>query len=71
MCDCIQKVNEELEKKGLTLITNIQFAADMKTAVSFIPLATQKIDKGNRKIKTLTLAPSFCPFCGKKIVYNE
>jgi len=65
MCDCVSKIDGELEEKGLRLEVGFTFSG-----VVFTPIRTEKIDPKNRKVKTTTILPTFCPFCGKEMLYK-
>jgi hypothetical protein len=69
MCDCIEKVNKELEKRGLRLDVAFNINFEDGSVVNFIPLYTEKINPKNRKTKLATISPTYCPICGEKINY--
>lgn len=62
MCDCIEKVNKQLEPHNTTL--------DLSTVIDFDSgKMSLKLEVPTRKIKSrgtkLRLSPLFCPFCGE------
>jgi len=64
MCDCIQEINKSLREQGLQLHLGFRLTGNIP---SFIPIATEKIDPKDRKIKTVTLLGAYCPICGDAI----
>jgi hypothetical protein len=67
MCECLGSFDRVLFEKGLRIAKTYVFFEGKLTA--FPQINTEKIESGNRKVKTLKLIPTFCPFCGKK--YEE
>jgi hypothetical protein len=65
MCDCIEKVNKQLETQGYKLSRDILFS--VKTGqldVSGPIVLTEEIKPRYKKVKYIHLYPPYCPFCG-------
>ncbi len=65
MCDCIKLTNEKLAMMDVELDTG--FRIDMKAGKTydFVRIPTVRCD-GNKRKKTMSFIPTFCPFCGEK-----
>jgi hypothetical protein len=65
MCDCIKEMNESLKEFDVRL----QLLFSTKSSINKVLIATESIsiaNKGGRKINLISLAPTYCPFCGEK-----
>lgn len=67
MCECIDKIDENLKKAGHNTAIDVPiiFSTSGVTAPQKTTVATVKADKSNRK-KPARLYASYCPFCGIK-----
>jgi hypothetical protein len=62
-CECIRKINQQLEPHGLSLCEAFDLSGKKQT---LLEVATARIDGGKRKPATHVFA-TYCPFCGKKL----
>jgi len=65
MCECIEKFNQALKDKNGRIGTALQMSDNRGSAIVRVLVATEKIDRKQRKPVPL-VAASFCPFCGEK-----
>jgi hypothetical protein len=71
MCDCIQRIQEELEGNGSNTMLDIPlviFTKTMEIKPSRVIVATRKRDSKKRG-NAMKLFATYCPFCG--IPYDE
>ena len=65
MCNCIEQVNKALAERNTVLcegtLINFKTGARRQTLM----IETEKITKSRQS--TVSVYPSFCPFCGVKI----
>ena len=69
MCDCIERVSADLQRRDLRLVT----LQPMTEALSLLPpRAVLRIEWLSRSRKTLPgLTAAFCPFCGVRYAGEE
>jgi hypothetical protein len=71
MCDCIDKINEALEKQGTNTMLDIPImlnrtgSDNVLASAKRVKIMTCKRDSSNRK-KPMQMFASYCPFCGEK-----
>jgi hypothetical protein len=65
MCDCIEKLNEQLKERNTRIVMPISFSSKGLSTLLGPIIATEKADPTNRK-KPVKLMASYCPFCGEK-----
>lgn len=65
-CDCIDRINEQLKPKGLTLSLALTYRGNKFTTA--IPIATEQLLPVKRKKETPSVYASFCPWCGSQCV---
>ena len=72
-CECIDRINKSYEKDGMELdfipITNT-VTFKLCRRLLYMPLV---YTKNGRKVpwRTASLTPSFCPFCGVRLIGEE
>ncbi len=69
-CDCIKKVDQELEKQGLTLEKSLSLSRPGGKMTMALVLPTKRLNSRSRAKKN-PLLPSFCPFCGENQMPGE
>jgi hypothetical protein len=68
MCDCLEKVNADLEPKGVMVWSTIPLSGrPSKPLLPLIRLDTREMEK--RRGKPKMVAASCCPWCGER--YQE
>ena len=67
MCDCIKKIDEQLEPHNLRVSMDIIVLENSLGQV--LPVHTEFIDESKKKRgqKPVHLRTDFCPFCGEKL----
>jgi len=74
MCRCIEKMDKQLQQQEWTDNTRLdscfRFNFAARRQIMSVRIATVKRDSTSRK-KAVTVFPSFCPFCGEKITFDE
>jgi len=67
MCECIDKVNEQLAEKNLTLrqVSLINMTTGKVRQSLVMPV--ERLRSEGARSKTKHVIPSYCPFCGEKI----
>ncbi len=68
-CDCIKLTNESLAVHNAELATQMGFGRHMDLRM-VLPVPTRKVNKKLRT-KSIVLLPTFCPFCGVRLVYGH
>lgn len=66
-CECIEGVNKKIEHTGFKILQGIEFnfsKAIFRSGAPFLEL--EKIDRDKKVRKKISVACTFCPFCGKK-----
>ena len=63
MCDCMTEVNKELAEHNTRLQSGFMLSKGLNKMTVKPLLAVEKIDSKSRK-KPMSVAPTFCPFCG-------
>lgn len=70
MCDCVGKVEEELNKKNTTLTMATMVNMENGKCRQSLMMATERLRTDtyqNSRTKIVRVMPSFCPFCGARI----
>lgn len=62
-CDCIKQTNAKLEEKGLRLSLAFTFSGKVYPCV--------ELSRTKPRAKLVTLACTFCPFCGQRLQDTE
>jgi|MudIll2142460700_1097286.scaffolds.fasta_scaffold1681151_1 hypothetical protein len=63
MCDCYEKINQQLATRNTRLTPGMIWKSD--TIVTRMIVATEKVDA--KKVgKPATIFGAYCPFCGEK-----
>jgi len=62
MCECIQRIDEQLVSKNAKLPASINFTTGAVDPI----IRLDKID-WRKKIAASLIVPTFCPFCGIKL----
>ena len=71
MCDCIEKINEALEKQGtntmldIPIVLNRVDTENVLESAARVKVTTCKRDSSSRK-QPMQMFASYCPFCGEK-----
>jgi len=65
MCECVSEIEKALASKNVRFVMAMAMSPDMSKLTSKLMVATEKIDKKNRKPVPFVTA-TFCPFCGEK-----
>ena len=69
MCNCIEKINEEMKSRNTRIFQPIGFDEHHNFIASrYVHIMTEKIDRKKRD-GPLALTGAYCPFCGK--AYEE
>lgn len=63
MCDCMTEVNKELAEHNTRLASGFMLSKSLRKMTVKPLLAVEKVDKSKRA-KPMSVAPTFCPFCG-------
>ncbi len=66
MCNCKEKVNEELAKHNTVLSENSLINMTTGSVQQSLILATERLSLNGKRTKVWTVHPSFCPFCGER-----
>ena len=66
ICECIDKINEQLKERNTEISTAFSFSDDMSKMDGVILVATHKIDRSKRG-KPILANANFCPFCGRDL----
>ena len=75
MCDCIERVNNQLEKSGKNTVLDIPVlwtrdGAKIDLSNNRVRIATIKRDASKRQ-KAIPVTGVYCPFCGKEYEVKE
>lgn len=65
MCECVSKVNDLLEEKGVDAEVSQAFALDGTCSRTMVQLARRSDPTKPPKRSTPNLYASHCPFCGE------
>lgn len=65
MCECIDKVDEQLKPEGLYLETISMLNMSTGKARETVFCNTQRLVRSKAKRKKVV--PTFCPFCGERL----
>lgn len=63
-CDCVSKVNESLAERGLSL--DVVFSFPDMHATPRMTATNEKNRVGRQRKESVSITPSYCPFCGVK-----
>lgn len=71
MCDCVALVNAHLAPSNTVLdeCSMVNFKTGKVRAS--LQIKTCKLSRSKKRTRVRTMIPSFCPFCGEKIVVSE
>jgi hypothetical protein len=72
-CKCIEAVNKALAPQNAELDTHFTFGGIYDKTVSIgqaMHLTVRKVDTA-KKTKLPSLCPTYCPFCGTKLIDEE
>ena len=68
MCDCIEKMKEEFEEKGLYEFTFDNTFGTTKVLLPFrYRVKNDKTGELTKKVWHGRYIPKYCPFCGEKL----
>lgn len=68
MCECVEKINEELAERKSNTRVKIPLLLESDLSIKKgirLEIVTEKIDRSKRG-KNVPVFGSFCPFCGAK-----
>jgi hypothetical protein len=71
MCDCINKIDEELAKTGHCLPTSIVLQPGYPAKPYMALIRKDKYIPENRRGQPKVMHPTFCPFCGVKYEHPD
>lgn len=63
-CECLRRVDEQLQKRNCKVATAFEITPDMEMLLVIL-VGSEKIDKGKRG-RPPQIQATYCPFCGKK-----